>query len=127
VTQGEVVQEAALERLVRIGGQTFLIEMIDLFLEHAPQRMRSARTAFAEGDHRSLYRSANSLKSTAGNLGARALQHVAERLEAKAVERDMETIPPLLDEMARRYEDVRDRLEAERRRRSGSGDQRSQT
>lgn len=117
--QREVIDDAALERLLRIGGQEFLIEMIDLFLQHAPERIRAAREALAGGDHKALYRAAHSLKSTAGNLGARGLQRVAERVESKAAEMDVETIPPLLEEMARRYEDVRDRLEAERRRRSG--------
>lgn len=116
----EVIDDTALQRLVRIGGQPFLIEMIDLFLQHAPVRIRAAREALETGDHQALYRAAHSLKSTAGNLGARALQRVAERVEARAAERDVETIPPLLDEMTRRFEDVRGRLEAERRRRSGT-------
>lgn len=115
-----VIDSAALDRLLRIGGQAFLIEMINLFLEHAPARIRAATTALEAGDHQALYRAAHSLKSTAGNLGARSLQRVSERVESRAAAQDMEAIPPLLDEMARRYEDVRERLEAERRRRSGS-------
>lgn len=119
VPSEEVVEVGALDRLLRIGGREFLIEMIDLFLQHAPERIRAAKEALADGDTRALYRAAHSLKSTAGNLGARGLQRVAERVESRAAEQDLETIPPLLDEMARRYEDVRDRLEAERKRRSG--------
>lgn len=115
----ETVEDAALDRLLRIGGQEFLLEMIDLFLQHAPERIRSAREAHAIGDQKTVYRSAHSLKSTAGNLGARALQSIAERVEDRAAAGDEETIPPLLEELGRRYEAVRERLEAERRRRSG--------
>lgn len=115
----EVVEDAALERLLRIGGQDFLLEMIDLFLEHAPERIRSAGAALETGDHQSLYRAAHSLKSTAGNLGARGLQRTAERVESHAAQKDLISIPPLLEEMAARYREVRLRLETERKRRSG--------
>ncbi|HUG39096.1 MAG TPA: Hpt domain-containing protein [Longimicrobiales bacterium] len=115
----EVVEDAALDRLLRIGGQEFLLEMIDLFLAHAPERIRSARQALEAGDHRTLYRAAHSLKSTAGNMGARGLQGVAERVEGRAAAKDLESIAPLLQLMAEQYDGVRDRLEAERKRRSG--------
>ena len=115
----DVVEEAALDRLLRLGGQEFLLEMIDLFLQHAPVRVRAAREALDAGDPHGIYRAAHSLKSTSANLGARGLQRVAERLESRAAEKDMMAIPPLLEEMAGRYEDVRERLEVERKRRSG--------
>lgn len=115
----DVVEGAALQRLLRIGGQDFLLEMIDLFLEHAPERIRAASEAVATGDDQGLYRASHSLKSTAANLGARALQRIAEQVEGRAAAKDTAAIGPLLDEMAAHYEDVRQRLEAERRRRSG--------
>lgn len=115
-----VLDPAALERLNRIGGQSFLVEMIDLFLQHAPERLAAAREAFAAGDMKAVYRAAHSLKSTSGNLGARALQATAEQVESRAVAEDAETIPPLLDELDRRYAAVRPELEAERDRRSGN-------
>lgn len=115
----EVVEDAALDRLLRIGGQEFVLEMIDLFLAHAPERIRSARAALESGDHQTLYRSAHSLKSTSANMGARRLQRLAEQVEGRAAAKDLAPIPPLLEEMAEQFEDVRDRLESERKRRSG--------
>ena len=114
-----VLDPATLERLLRIGGQDFLVEMIELFLEHAPQRLASARVALEENDIKTLYRSAHSLKSTAGNLGARALQNTAAEVEERAAEDDLAPIPLLLDELERRYERVRTELETERDRRKG--------
>lgn len=114
-----VVEDAALERLLRIGGQEFVLEMIGLFLHHAPERIRTARAALEAGDPQTLYRAAHSLKSTSGNLGARRLQAAAARVEARAAEEDLEAVPPLLEDVAALYEDVKDRLEAERKRRSG--------
>ncbi|MEJ2503996.1 MAG: Hpt domain-containing protein [Gemmatimonadota bacterium] len=65
-------------------------------------------------------RAAHSLKSTAGNLGARALQDAAEQAEDRAAAEDGEAIPPLLDELEARYAQARAALEAERRRRRPS-------
>lgn len=113
------VDGAALDRLNRIGGRAFLLEMIELFLEHAPQRLATARAAFEGGDFPGVYGAAHSLKSTAGNLGARALQDVAERAEERAAAEDGAAIGPLLDEMERRYEEIRVELEAEHGRRKG--------
>ena len=119
--RGSGLEGAALERLTRIGGQEFLLEMIELFLEHAPERLAAARAAFEAGDFPSVYRAAHSLKSTAGNLGARGLQGAAERAEARASAEDGPAVAPLLDEMERRYEEIRVELEAEHDRRKGKG------
>ena len=119
MSEQEVLEEAALDRLLRIGGQEFLLEMIDLFLENAPLRLRAAGEALENGDIQGVYRAAHSLKSTAGNMGARALQEASERAEERAAEKDLETIPPLLDRMTECFEQVRLRLESERKRRSG--------
>lgn len=112
-----IVDERALARLDRIGDNEFVVEMIELFLENAPQRLEAARTAFDDGDVRTLHRAVHSLKSTAANLGARALQSTAEAAEARATEEDMDAIPPLLEDLDRQYGEVRKQLEAERDRR----------
>lgn len=116
-----VVEPAALERLNRIGGQEFLLEMIELFLENGPQRLAAARAAFDAGDYPALYRAAHSLKSTAGNLGARGLQTTAERVEGLAADETVQGVPALLVELSDGFERVREALEAERDRRKGHG------
>lgn len=114
-----MLDPAVLDRLRRIGGRDFLLEMIALFLENAPLRVRAAREGVEGADSQAVYRAAHSLKSTAGNLGARVLQRTAERVERRAAARDMEGLGELVEEMAARYDAVRERLELERRRRSG--------
>lgn len=116
-----VLDPAALERLNRIGGQEFLIEMVELFLEHAPQRLVSANEAFAVGDLETVYRAAHSLKSTAANVGAVRLQTLAAELEERAAAGDVAVAGPMVEELNRRYERVRPELERERDRRKGRG------
>lgn len=117
----DLVDPGALERLNRIGGQEFLVEMIELFLEHSPQRLDAAHEALRDAEVSAVYRAAHSLKSTAANLGASALQAAAARVEDRAAAEDVKSLAPLLDEMNRQYERVRPELEAERDRRKGAG------
>lgn len=112
-----VMDPSALERLNRIGGQHFLVEMVELFLEHAPQRLATANEALAGGDLKTVYRAAHSLKSTAANVGAARLQALAAELEECAAAGDAATAGPMLEELNRRYERVRPDLERERDRR----------
>ncbi len=116
-----VLDPGAIERLDRIGGREFVLEMIDLFLEHSPQRLSAGRTAFEGGDMTGVYRAAHSLKSTAANLGARALQSTAEQAESRAAAEDREALAPLLDDMERHFQSARLELIAERSRREGTG------
>lgn len=117
----DLVDPGALERFKRIGGQESLVEMIELFLEHSPQRLDAAREAYRDGELSAVYRAAHSLKSTAANLGASALQAAAARVEDRAAAEDVDSLAPLLDEMNRQYEQVRPELEAERDRPQGAG------
>ncbi|MGK7311106.1 MAG: Hpt domain-containing protein [Candidatus Longimicrobiales bacterium M2_2A_002] len=110
------LDDSALARLDRIGGGSFIVEMIDLFLENAPIRLEAARAAHDAGDLATLHRAVHSLKSTAANLGARSLQRAAEAAEDRASAKDVDAMAPLLDDLYRRYEEARTELEAERER-----------
>lgn len=79
-----VVDMAALERLTRLGGAKLLRDMTELFLTHGRERLDALLAAASAGDAPGVERAAHSLKSSAGNLGARQLQHTAESLEAIA-------------------------------------------
>jgi HPt (histidine-containing phosphotransfer) domain-containing protein len=122
-TPEDALDLAALDRLDRIGGREFVVEMIDLFLEHSQHRVEAARHALSQPDPRELYRAAHSLKSTSANVGARHLQQVAARLEALAAAGGGGEAEGLVEEVERCYEQVSGRLEAERKRRSPPEDQ----
>lgn len=113
---------AALDRLDRIGGSDLVVEMIDLFLEHSPDRIAAARTGARARDLVAVYRAAHSMKSTAATLGAEAVRAAAASLEGRASEGDASSIPSLLEELERCYHAARDRLIEERDRR-GSADE----
>lgn len=68
------------------GDQELLQELIDVFLEDAPQRIDGVRRALDTRDAGGLYRAAHILKGSAGNFGAPDVVGHALRLEALAQE-----------------------------------------
>jgi HPt (histidine-containing phosphotransfer) domain-containing protein len=72
------------------GDRELLLELIDVFLEDAPQRIQAVRRALAAHDAEALYRAAHALKGSAGNFGAPDVVSRAIRLEALARENDLD-------------------------------------
>lgn len=88
--------EKPLAMLRRVGRETLARKMIDLFLASAPERAATIRSAHAAGDLVAAGRAAHSLKPSAGQLGAVALQSVCQRIEDAATAGDAEGITLLL-------------------------------
>lgn len=86
----------ALARLHRLGGERLQREMLELFLHHVPSQIESAMIAERDGDIRALERAVHSLKSSAGNVGACALQSLADDIERLAEANDAEKLCPLV-------------------------------
>jgi HPt (histidine-containing phosphotransfer) domain-containing protein len=74
----------ALTRLRRIGGDTLVDRMIEIFLENAPARVATVVAAAARGDAGGVEQAAHSLKSRAANIGALRLYALSERAETNA-------------------------------------------
>ncbi|MFN4258662.1 MAG: Hpt domain-containing protein [Gemmataceae bacterium] len=70
-----------LENLKRLGGAGFVREMIDLFITHGTKQVEAARQASASGDWKTIERTAHSLKSSAGNIGAVELAQLCAHIE----------------------------------------------
>ena len=73
------------ELLDRVGGShELLVEVIDLFLEDAPQLLSTIREAVGRGDADGVRRGAHALKGSAGNFGASTLVAIAHQMEMHA-------------------------------------------
>src|SRR3977135_3259564 len=72
------------------GDRELLLELIDVFLEDAPQRIQAVQSALADRDADAVYRAAHALKGSAGNFGAPEVVSRANRLEALARENDLD-------------------------------------
>lgn len=110
------IDDAALEKLRKLGGPEFVVKMLDLFLENAPVRIEAARAGQRAGDLKAVEMAVHSLKSSAGNLGARELQQIAGRIEDLAEAGKGDGLSALLDDLESTFARVKTCLEAERKR-----------
>lgn len=102
-----VLDAVALTRLKELGGSQLVREMIALFALHAPRQLDVADAAWAARNLNVLRRSVHSLKSTAANLGATALNDLAAAAELALVEQELPPdIPQRLASMRAELERV---------------------
>jgi HPt (histidine-containing phosphotransfer) domain-containing protein len=83
---GSALDETVLGRLHRLGGDALVDRMITLFMANVRLRLPAAHAAMRSGTLDDVGRAAHSLKSSAGNVGAIRLQHLAGALEGHASE-----------------------------------------
>jgi HPt (histidine-containing phosphotransfer) domain-containing protein len=77
-----------LERLE--GDRELLAELIQLFVECAPQTLEAMRNALRRGDMPAVAQAAHSLKGSAGSLSAQVTADMASRLEQDARNRNID-------------------------------------
>lgn len=108
----DVIDPAALERLQKWGGPRLLGQMIRLFLENAPERLREVREGFESDELERVERASHGLKSSAANLGATAVTELARRMEEAARDGGKEEARSLLAPLEDAYGRASRRLEA---------------
>ena len=89
--QHEVLDASVIQGLRELGGEDdpgLLLELVQLFLSDAPQRMREIESGLAQGDWKLLERAAHTLKSASANIGALGLSAICRELEAGARQRE---------------------------------------
>ena len=85
-----VIDKATFEELKQISGADFINELIDAFLDDAPNMMQNMQAALDTKDVESFRRNAHSLKSNANTFGAIELGVLAKELELMAKESNLD-------------------------------------
>lgn len=96
-----VLDMNVIEGLRELGGDDdpgLLLEVIGMFLEDAPTRIKELQQGLATGDVKLLERAAHSLKSASANVGAMQLSSVCKRIEEIARQRKSDGIAELIPE-----------------------------
>jgi HPt (histidine-containing phosphotransfer) domain-containing protein len=75
------IDRTVLDDLASTTDREFVIELIDTFLEDAPQLLDSLNTALGAGDAEGFRRAAHSLKSNGASLGAMSFSASSKELE----------------------------------------------
>ena len=84
-------------------GEEFVIELIDTFLEEAPQMLTELRQAFAASDADKFRRAAHSLKSNANTFGALTFGTLARDLELQGLDAARAMGPHTLETITHEY------------------------
>ncbi|ERR1035437_1564072 len=91
------LQDASvLEALLRFGPPSFLMRLVDLYLDTTGTHVEKAESSAATGDWDAVAFAAHSLKSSAGNLGLPRLMDTVQKLELAARSGDTENAAALV-------------------------------
>jgi HPt (histidine-containing phosphotransfer) domain-containing protein len=94
---------ASLRQLTPPGEPDVLTEVLQMFLHEVPPRIDRLRNAWASGNIEELYRSAHSLKGSAGNVGAQRLYEVCKQLDDAGRSGDVANSAPLVEALGIEY------------------------
>src|SRR5947207_7767177 len=109
------LEEAAMDRLRRLGGDAFAGQMISLFLDYTQTKLADAQRACSVGDYAGIAKAVHPIKSSAGNVGANRVQEVAARLEETAHGQQLGEVNRLLSELELAMAEVKPRMELEKK------------
>lgn len=85
------------------GDPELLVDLIRMFLEDGPNKVRAVTEGLLAGDFEKMERAAHSLKGSSGNLGARLLQESCEQMQLAARNHKAEVMRQLTAELVANY------------------------
>lgn len=96
----------AIENLRALGDEgddTFLKEIIGIYLNDTPLRLADLRTAMAKGDAALYTRAAHTIKGSSSNVGAREVRALADSLEQRSKTEAHAALEPVLVELEKAF------------------------
>ena len=93
----------SLRQLTPAGEADVLSEVLNLFLDEAPKKIRALQEAVNRGDAAEAGRVAHSLKGSSGNIGADSMMDVCRRIDDLATAGDLAAVAPLLPSLTSEY------------------------
>ncbi len=89
-----VLDPVVIEGLRELGGEDdpgLLMELVEMFLDDAPNRLKEMEESMATGDLETMRRAAHTLKSSAANMGSILLSQICSKMEDAARAEDAST------------------------------------
>jgi CheY-like chemotaxis protein/HPt (histidine-containing phosphotransfer) domain-containing protein len=108
------LETGALDRMRKLGGDSFAAEMIGIFLEYTAQKLAQGLQAHAAGDLAGVQNAMHPIKSSAGNVGAVQIQALAARIEDLAGKRQGDSLGALLAEINQAFTLAKPQFESTR-------------
>jgi histidine phosphotransfer protein HptB len=105
-----VIDKTAFDELKQMSGEDFINELIDTFLEDAPQMIAEIKSSHASNNAETFRRAAHSMKSNAATFGASHLATLAKELEMLGKENKLDETGDKLKVLEEAYASVCDEL-----------------
>jgi histidine phosphotransfer protein HptB len=105
-----VIDQSTFNELKQMSGDDFINELIDTFLEDAPNMIAEIKSAYAANNVEAFRRAAHSMKSNATTFGANQLAALAKELEMLGKENKLAETGDRLNLLEESYSSVRDEL-----------------
>ena len=116
---------AGLRELGEPGQTDPVVELIELFMSDAPERLRQMQVAIEAGDAATLRAQAHTFKGSANNLGARPMAAISAQLEHQTRSGELAGAGALLEQLRVEYARVEEALVAEKKKIMAGGNQTS--
>jgi HPt (histidine-containing phosphotransfer) domain-containing protein len=94
------------------GDDSFLRDLIQIFLEDAPRRIAEIEESLTRGDGRKLTIAAHSLKGSSANFGAEQLRYRCEEIETCGRQGGLDQVPARLPPLRQEYARVAAELQS---------------
>jgi two-component system sensor histidine kinase/response regulator len=111
--EAEVFDVNALRERVQDNAE-LMGELVRIFIEDVPSRIREMQSAFANHDWAALERAAHTLKGSAGVMSGKRLLEAARELEAVARSGRHDSVPDLIANVTTEWEILKKRIEIHR-------------
>jgi HPt (histidine-containing phosphotransfer) domain-containing protein len=105
----QVLDMTVVEELLSLsddGDPELLLDLIQMFLEDGPAKVRAVQEGLQNGDFDKMERAAHSLKGSSGNLGARLVQDTCERIQQATRLRRLDESRDLASQLDTRFRDA---------------------
>ncbi len=99
-------------RALNPGDDSFLRDLVQIYLDDSPKRIAEIEHSLAQGDARRLTLAAHSLKGSSANFGADQLRALSERLEQLGRQGSLGDVPTHLPALKDAFARVKAALEA---------------
>ncbi len=100
-----VDRAALLDRCM--GDEELARDVVQLFLENMPQRIRELQAALDVGDAKAANLAAHTIKGMSANTSAEALRSLVEEMEDAARDGNLEAVGAMMGALAERFEELR--------------------
>jgi HPt (histidine-containing phosphotransfer) domain-containing protein len=108
------IDPAAIENLRSLAPddpETFLREIVGIFLDDTPIRLADLRNTLASDDRVAFTRAAHSIKGSSSNIGALSLRALAATLETRSRDEPLAGLASLVAELEATYTQTKFELE----------------